>query len=56
MLPANGVYKIGARATEKPVSLQLDVKRLWHISRYDQLMLYDATGALVAVTDNGMPE
>ena len=56
VLPANGVYKIGARATEKPVSLQLDVKRLWHKSRYDQLMLYDATGALVAVTDNGMPE
>lgn len=56
VLPANGVYKIGARATEKPVSLQLDVKRLWHKSRYDQLMLYDATGALAAVTDNGMPE
>ena len=56
VLPANGVYKIGARATEKPVSLRLDVKRLWHKSRYDQLMLYDATGALVAVTDNGMPE
>ena len=56
VLPANGVYKIGARATEKPVSLQLDTKRLWHKSRYDQLMLYDATGALVAVTDNGMPE
>ena len=56
VLSANGVYKIGARATEKPVSLQLDVKRLWHKSRYDQLMLYDATGALAAVTDNGMPE
>lgn len=56
VLPANGVYKIGARPTQAPVSLLLDVKRLFHKSRYDQLMLYDATGALVALTDNGMPE
>lgn len=56
VLPANGVYKIGARPTEVSVSLLLDAKRLFHKSRYDQLMLYDATGALVALTDNGMPE
>ncbi len=56
LLPANGVFKIGARITEKDVSLRLDVKRLWNKSHYDQLMLYDASGASVAVIDNGMPE
>lgn len=56
VLPANGVYKIGTRATGSEVTLKLDMKRLWHSSRYDQAVIYDAHGSVVAVTDNGMPE
>ncbi len=56
VLPANGVFKLGTRATEPAVSLRLDSKRLWHKSRYDRAVIYDAAGGIVAVTDNGMPE
>ena len=56
VLPANGVFKLGTRATESAVSLQLDSQRLWHKSRYARAVIYDAAGGIVAVTDNGMPE
>lgn len=56
VLPANGVFKIGTRATAGDVTLRLDSKRLWHKSRYDRAVIYDAAGCIVAVTDNGMPE
>lgn len=56
VLPANGVYKIGTRATGQSADLSLDIKRLWHKSKYDQALIYDGSGAVVAVTDNGLPE
>jgi len=56
VLPANGVYRIGTRATSEDVTLSLDMKRLWHKSKYDQAVVYDAAGRTVAVTDNGLPE
>lgn len=56
MLPANGVFKLGTRETESSVTLKLDQKRLWHKSKLDRATIYDAAGAVVIVTDNGMPE
>ncbi|MBQ9301225.1 MAG: MBL fold metallo-hydrolase, partial [Clostridia bacterium] len=35
VLPANGTYKIGSRATDGDVDLKADIKRLWHKSKYD---------------------
>ncbi len=56
LLPANGVFKLGTRASGDGAILRLDIKRLWHKSKYDQAMIFDSTGGLAAVTDNGMPE
>ena len=56
VIPANGVYKIGTHSTGSGASVTLSVNRLWHKSKYDQAILYDASGLVVAVTDNGMPE
>ena len=56
VLPANGVYKIGTRATSQQVDLSLDMKRMWHKSKLDQAMIYDEHGSIAAVTSNGMPE
>ena len=55
-LPANGVYKIGSRATSSAVDCSLDVKRIWHKSKLDRAVILDGTGGVAAVTDNGMPE
>lgn len=55
-LPANGVYKIGTRTTASDVDYSVDVKRLWHKSKLDRALILDQTGAVVAVTDNGMAE
>lgn len=56
VLPANGVYKIGTRATSQQVDLSLDMKRMWHKSKQDKVTIYDECGSVVAATDNGMPE
>ena len=56
VLPANGVYKIGTRATSQQADLSLDMKRMWHKSKLDQALIYDEYGTLAAVTSNGMPE
>ena len=56
VLPANGVYKIGTRATSQQVDLSLDMKRMWHKSKFDQALIYDEYGSVVATTGNGMPE
>jgi len=56
VIPANGVYKIGTHSTGEGASTVLSINRLWHKSKYDQAILYDASGQVVAVTDNGMPE
>ena len=56
VLPAGGTYTIGTKTTDTQVDLKLDIKRLWHKSKLDQCQLYDASGRLTAVTDNGMPE
>ena len=56
MVPANGVYKIGTHSTGSGASVIQSVNRLWHISTYDQAILYDDAGLVAAVTDNGMPE
>ncbi|MBQ4551886.1 MAG: MBL fold metallo-hydrolase [Clostridia bacterium] len=55
-IPANGVYKIGTHSTGVDASIRLSVNRLWHKSKFDQATLYDASGNVVLVTDNGMPE
>lgn len=55
-VPANGVYKVGTRATRVDVDFSVDVNRLWHASRFDQATLYDQSGRAVAVTDNGIAE
>ncbi len=31
-------------------------KRIWHKSKFDEALLYDAYGRMIACTDNGMPE
>ena len=56
ILPANGVFRIGSRATFSPADWKLDEKRMWHKSKWDQARLYDLSGSLAAVTDNGKPE
>jgi len=56
VVPANGVYKIGTHSTGSGASTVLSINRLWHKSKYDQAILYDASGLVAAVTDNGMPE
>ena len=56
VLPANGVYKIGTRATSQQADLSLDMKRMWHKSKFDQALIYDEYGSVVATTGNGMPE
>lgn len=56
VLPAGGVYTLGTRATEAEVDCKLDIKRLWHKSKWDQCVIFDASGGVAAVTDNGMPE
>ena len=56
VLPANGVFKLGTRESEADVTLKMDIKRLWHKSRLDQAIIYDASGCVVAVTDNSLPE
>lgn len=56
VLPANGIYKIGTRATSQQVDLSLDMKRMWHKSKFDQALIYDEYGSVVATTGNGMPE
>lgn len=55
-IPANGVYKIGTHSTGVDASVTLSINRLWHKSKFDQATLYDASGNVVIVTDNGMPE
>lgn len=56
VIPANGVYKIGTHSTKDGASTVLSINRLWHKSKYDQAVLYDTAGQVIAVTDNGMPE
>ena len=56
VLPAQGEYRIGSRMTASAVDWRLDVKRVWHKSKFDQAQLYDLTGGLAAVTDNGKSE
>ena len=56
ILPARGEYRIGSRMTATAVDWRLDEKRVWHKSKFDQAQLYDLTGSLTAVTDNGKAE
>lgn len=56
VLPARGTFTVGTRATSAAVDWKIDEKRLWHKSKYDQAQLYDLSGSLAAVTDNGKPE
>ena len=56
VIPANGVFRIGTNATSSAMDWKINEKRLWHKSKYDQAQLYDLTGSLAAVTDNGKPE
>ncbi|MBQ7455217.1 MAG: hypothetical protein IJS53_02130 [Clostridia bacterium] len=56
MLPAGGTYSVGTKATSQAADLLLDVKRLWHKSKLDTAIVYDASGAIVTFTDNGMAE
>lgn len=56
VVPARGVFTIGTKTTKISSDLTLPDKRVWHKSKLDTALLYDAYGRLIAVTDNGMPE
>jgi len=56
VLPEGGAFRLGTRATSEAADLTLDIKRLWHKSKPDTAVIYDAAGTVAAVTDNGMPE
>lgn len=56
VIPANGAFRLGTRATAADTDLSLDIKRLWHKSKRDQMILLDAHGTTAAVTDNGISE
>ncbi len=56
ILEAGESYIIGSRKSEKEYQLLWDLKRVWHKSKLDHAILYDAFGRPVACTDNGMPE
>ena len=55
-LPAGRSLTLGTRATGVQADVTLDNKRIWHKSKYDLCIVYDACGGVAAVTDNGMPE
>lgn len=49
-------YRIGSRATETECDLYWDDKRVWHESKRDLAILYDAYGRPVAYADNGIED
>ena len=49
-------YLIGSRTTKVRCDQILDDKRIWHKSKKDIALLYDAYGRLIAGCDNGMDE
>ena len=49
-------YLIGSRTTKGQCDQILDDKRIWHKSKKDIALLYDAYGRLIAGCDNGMDE
>lgn len=55
-LEAGESYRIGSRATENACDLKWDEKRVWHETKPDQAILYDAYGRPVAYADNGIAE
>ena len=55
-LSAGASYCIGSRATETACDLRWDEKRVWHETKRDQAILYDAYGRPVAYADNGIAE
>ena len=56
VLPANGVFTLGTRATDGDADLRADIKRLWHKSKFDRCVVFDASGGVASVTDNGIAE
>ena len=56
VLPAGGAFRVGSRATGGSADWKADIKRIWHKSKYDQCLVFDAAGSLAAFTDNGMAE
>ncbi len=49
-------YRVGSRATDGAFDLKWDKKRVWHETKRDLAILYDAYGRPVAWTDNGKTE
>lgn len=49
-------YRVGSRATDGDFDLKWDKKRVWHETKRDLAILYDAYGRPVAWADNGKTE
>lgn len=56
IVPPGDVFTIGTKTSDIPCDLILPEKRVWHKSKRDAALLYDAFGRLVSMTDNGMSE
>jgi len=54
VIPANGVLRIGTRATSAAVGISLNIKQLWHQSKPDTAILFDPSGAVAATASNGL--
>ena len=49
-------YVIGTRTTRGQMDYLWNDKKVWHRSKRDVAVLYDAFGRPAAYTDNGLPE
>lgn len=55
-LAEGAVYTVGSKNTSEATDLIWSKKRVWHESKRDVAVLYDAFGRPLACTDNGIPE
>lgn len=56
-VPANGSISVASSASGSKADVLLgSKKRIWHKNKYDQAILYDAYGRVLARTDNGKAE
>ncbi len=56
VLNAGEIMSIGSKATPGKTDLKWNLKRVWHQSKTDTAILYDAYGRPVACTNNGIAE
>lgn len=56
LVAAGGAYTIGSDASDAPVDMTAQSKRIWSKKKLDIAILYDAYGRPVACTNNGLAE